>query len=67
MNSRFRPRPIDFGRAMPVVKSQNELDLNDEGILVPKKVSPCSSPVNISACLVVDPWRGRLWGAKVHA
>eukprot|EP00961_Rhodomonas_salina_P057375 771336-Rhodomonas_salina.2 len=37
MNRAFRPRPIDFSRAMPVVRSQNELELNDEGVLVPKK------------------------------
>lgn len=33
----FRPRPIDFGRQMPVVRAQSELEVNDEGNLVPKK------------------------------
>ena len=35
--SRFRPRPIDYDRPLPVVRSQNELELNDDGNLVPKK------------------------------
>ena len=36
-SSRFRPRPIDYDRPLPVVRSQHELELNEDGILVPKK------------------------------
>ncbi len=34
---RFRPRPIDLDRPLPVVRSQNELEVSDDGTLVPKK------------------------------
>jgi len=34
---RFRERPIDFSKAMPVVKSQKELFMTDDGQLMPKK------------------------------
>ena len=36
-NRAFRPRPIDFSRPMPVVKSQRDLEVNEDGVLVPKK------------------------------
>jgi len=35
--SRFRPRPIDYDKPLPVVRSQNELEVNEDGVLVPKK------------------------------
>jgi hypothetical protein len=34
---RFRERPIDFAKPMPVVKSQKELQMTDDGQLMPKK------------------------------
>lgn len=34
---RFRERPLDFSKAMPVVKSQKDLQMTDDGQLMPKK------------------------------
>ena len=33
----FRERPIDFAKAMPVVKSQKDLQMSDDGQLMPKR------------------------------
>jgi hypothetical protein len=33
----MRPRQVDMSKPMPVVQSQRELELNEDGALVPKK------------------------------
>ena len=45
----FRERPMDYGKPMPVVKSQRDLYMTDDGQLMPKKRDDEDS---MDSCLV---------------
>ena len=47
---RFRERPMDYAKPMPVVKNQRELYMTDDGQLMPKKRD---DEDNMESCLSV--------------